>query len=85
MITQSAKHSPALTDRVYSKESFVAEYASILNQSTQLSPTDFDVLLLYLSRDTGAIAYDGQVCTAVFWRIQKAADYIPDNKIQKSK
>lgn len=85
VITQSAKHSSALTDRVYSKESFVAEYASILSQNTQLSPTDFDVLLLYLSRDTDAIAYDGQVCTAIFWRIQKAADYIPDNKIQKSK
>lgn len=48
-------------DLIYSRESFVEEFAAILNDATELSDTDFDVLLLYLSRDSGAIAYDGRV------------------------
>lgn len=48
-------------DLIYSKESFVEEFAAILNDATELSDADFDVLLLYLSRDSGAIAYDGKV------------------------
>lgn len=48
-------------DLIYSKESFVGEFAGILNDATELSDADFDVLLLYLSRDSGAIAYDGKV------------------------
>ncbi|OQE04385.1 hypothetical protein PENVUL_c033G09580 [Penicillium vulpinum] len=47
-------------DLIYSRESFIEEFSSILNDSTELSDTDFDVLLLYLSRDSGAIAYDGK-------------------------
>ncbi|KAF3019206.1 hypothetical protein E8E15_008339 [Penicillium rubens] len=47
-------------DLIYSRESFVEEFAAILNDATELSDTDFDVLLLYLSRDSGAIAYDGR-------------------------
>jgi charged multivesicular body protein 7 len=54
--------SPSDTDLVYSKESFVNEFGTILNHESELSETDFDVLLLYLSRDSGAIAYDGKVC-----------------------
>ena len=49
-------------DLIYSKESFVEEYATILHDASELSDSDFDVLLLYLSRDCGAIAYDGKVC-----------------------
>jgi len=37
------------------------EYAGILDAGVDLSETDFDVLLLYLSRDSGSIAYDGKV------------------------
>jgi charged multivesicular body protein 7 len=48
-------------DLIYSRESFVEDFAAILNDATELSDTDFDVLLLYLSRDSGAIAYDGRV------------------------
>lgn len=47
-------------DLIYSRESFVEEFAAILNDATELSDADFDVLLLYLSRDSGAIAYDGK-------------------------
>ena len=54
--------SPSNTDLIYSKESFVNEFGTILNQESELSEADFDVLLLYLSRDSGAIAYDGKVC-----------------------
>jgi charged multivesicular body protein 7 len=39
----------------------VEEYATVLSDATELSDQDFDVLLLYLSRDSGAIAYDGKV------------------------
>ena len=38
------------------------EFAGILDEGTELSEDDFDVLLLYLSRDSGSIAYDGKVC-----------------------
>lgn len=48
-------------DLIYSKESFVENFATILHASTELSDADFDVLLLYMSRDCGAIAYDGKV------------------------
>ncbi|KAJ5709806.1 hypothetical protein N7493_010097 [Penicillium malachiteum] len=47
-------------DLIYSKESFIEDYATILHDATELSDSDFDVLLLYLSRDCGAIAYDGR-------------------------
>ncbi|KAF9253475.1 hypothetical protein DTO013E5_136 [Penicillium roqueforti] len=47
-------------DLIYSREMFVEEFAAILNEATELSDADFDVLLLYLSRDSSAIAYDGK-------------------------
>ncbi|GLI74139.1 hypothetical protein PoHVEF18_002373 [Penicillium ochrochloron] len=47
-------------DLIYSKDSFIEEFASILHDATELSDSDFDILLLYLSRDSGAIAYDGR-------------------------
>ncbi|KAJ5457927.1 hypothetical protein N7475_009315 [Penicillium sp. IBT 31633x] len=47
-------------DLIYSKESFVEEFAGILNDATELSDADFDVLLLCLSRDRNDIAYDGR-------------------------
>ncbi|KAJ5900710.1 uncharacterized protein N7473_004780 [Penicillium subrubescens] len=47
-------------DLIYSKDSFIEEFASILHDATELSDSDFDILLLYLSRDSSAIAYDGK-------------------------
>lgn len=39
----------------------MGEFGTALNEDTELSDTDFDVLLLYLSRDSNAILYDGRV------------------------
>ncbi|KAJ5770286.1 uncharacterized protein N7511_002337 [Penicillium nucicola] len=50
---------PSKLDLICSKESFVEVFSGILNDATELSDADFDVLLLYLSRDSGDIAYDG--------------------------
>ncbi|PLN79127.1 SNF7 family protein [Aspergillus taichungensis] len=52
--------SPSRTDLVYSKESFKAAFDTALSEESELSDADFDLLLLYLSRDCGAIAYDGK-------------------------
>lgn len=49
-------------DLVYSKEGFMEEFAAKLDGEAEFSESDFDVLLLYLSRDSGSIAYDGKVC-----------------------
>lgn len=61
MVKQALDASSSKTDLVYSKEGFISDFATVLNQDTELSAADFDVLLLYLSRDCGAIAYDGRV------------------------
>ncbi|OJJ51250.1 hypothetical protein ASPZODRAFT_55735 [Penicilliopsis zonata CBS 506.65] len=60
-ITKEAlSRSSSKIDLIYSKEGFINEFKSILDGESSLSDLDFDVLLLYLSRDTGAIAYDGK-------------------------
>lgn len=59
---KQALSQPSKMDLVYSKEGFMNSFATVLNEETELSGADFDVLLLYLSRDCGAIAYDGRVC-----------------------
>lgn len=48
-------------DRIYAKEQFCEEFATVLDSAAELSDADFDVLLVYLSRDSKAIVYDGQV------------------------
>lgn len=48
-------------DRIYAREQFCEAFATVLDSSAELSDSDFDVLLVYLSRDSKAIAYDGQV------------------------
>ncbi|GAB1210431.1 hypothetical protein APSETT445_009223 [Aspergillus pseudonomiae] len=60
IVKQVMGQSPSNADLIYSKESFVNEFGTILNHDSELSEADFDVLLLYLSRDSGAIAYDGK-------------------------
>lgn len=70
-------------DLIYSKESFVEEYAAILHDATELSDSDFDVLLLYLSRDCGAIAYDGRVCGTIYMSLS-GINANPDNRQSSS-
>ncbi|KAJ5525102.1 hypothetical protein N7494_011752 [Penicillium frequentans] len=60
VIKKATSGRPSKLDLILSKESFVEEYSTILHDATELSDSDFDVLLLYLSRDCGAIAYDGR-------------------------
>ncbi|KAL3444941.1 Snf7-domain-containing protein [Aspergillus insuetus] len=51
---------PSRTELIYTRDGFIESFATILDEESQLSGADFDVLLLYLSRDKGAIAYDGK-------------------------
>ncbi|KKK22778.1 hypothetical protein AOCH_005508 [Aspergillus ochraceoroseus] len=51
---------PSKAELIYSRESFVESFATILDDGSALSNPDFDILLLYLSRDKAAIAYDGK-------------------------
>ncbi|PWY70672.1 SNF7 family protein [Aspergillus eucalypticola CBS 122712] len=60
VVKNATANSPSKTDLVYSKESFVNEFAGVLDEGSRLSDVDMDVLLLYMSRDSGAIAYDGK-------------------------
>lgn len=61
VVKRALSRSSSKIDLIYSKESFANEFGNVLSRESQLSATDFDVLLLYLSRDVGAIAYDGEV------------------------
>ncbi|GES60027.1 SNF7 family protein [Aspergillus terreus] len=60
VVKQVMGQKPSKTDLIYSKESFVNAFAAIFGGQSELSDADFDVLLLYLSRESGAIAYDGK-------------------------
>ncbi|KAJ5894692.1 hypothetical protein N7495_006383 [Penicillium taxi] len=59
-IKKAMAGNPSKLDLICSKESFTENFATILHDATELSSSDFDVLLLYLSRDCGVIAYDGK-------------------------
>ncbi|KAL6231132.1 hypothetical protein BDW75DRAFT_51725 [Aspergillus navahoensis] len=52
--------SSSKTDLVFSKESFMETFGTVLDENSELSDSDFDILFLHLSRDKGAIAYDGK-------------------------
>ncbi|RMJ22610.1 Snf7 family [Aspergillus sp. HF37] len=60
VVKQAVGTGSSKMDLVYSKEGFIHDFATVLNEHSELSAADFDVLLLYLSRDCGAIAYDGR-------------------------
>ncbi|KAL2011291.1 hypothetical protein VTN00DRAFT_4009 [Thermoascus crustaceus] len=60
VVKEALGRSSSKVDLIYSKESFMGEFGTALNEDTELSDTDFDVLLLYLSRDSNAILYDGR-------------------------
>lgn len=64
VVKKATSSNSSKLDLIYSKDSFIEEFASILHDATELSDSDFDILLLYLSRDSGAIVYDGKVCTS---------------------
>lgn len=49
------------TDRIYSKDLFRDEFGTILNGDGVFSESDLGVLLAFLAREKGAIAYDGEV------------------------
>lgn len=61
-------------DLILSKEQFAEKFAGVLNDSTELSDSDLEVLLIYLSRDSGAIAYDGNVSRHYYVSVSRFAD-----------
>ncbi|QKX57881.1 uncharacterized protein TRUGW13939_05001 [Talaromyces rugulosus] len=60
VIDQAASHDCSSLDRIYSKEKFAERFGKVLGQDAELSDNDIDMLLIYLSRDINAIAYDGK-------------------------
>ncbi|KAJ5690628.1 hypothetical protein N7462_005020 [Penicillium macrosclerotiorum] len=60
VVKKATGGNPTKLDLIFTKESFVEEFATILHAATELSDGDFDILLVFLSRDSGAIAYDGK-------------------------
>ncbi|EAW14521.1 putative vacuolar sorting protein SNF7 family protein [Aspergillus clavatus NRRL 1] len=60
IVKQAISGTPNKMDLVYSKGRFIADFGTVFTKDSELSNADFDVLLLYLSRDIGAIAYDGR-------------------------
>lgn len=74
-------------DRIYSKERFVNEFSTVLDGSTELSDNDIEALLIYLSRDTNDISYDGKVYSLLnYFEISKtrksSSIYILTNHLQ---
>ncbi|KAJ5488675.1 hypothetical protein N7539_003565 [Penicillium diatomitis] len=78
IVKKATTNSISQLDQIYSKQSFIEEFASVLHDATELSDSDFDVLLLYLSRDSNAIAYDGK--TIKFKPKDKTAEITPEDK-----
>ena len=72
-------------DRIYSKETFTKEFAHLFSNETELSDTDFDVLLTFLSRDQCAIVYDGNVSNVILTQYSSgvSANRYPGNQVQK--
>ncbi|KAI9730410.1 MAG: hypothetical protein M1834_005920 [Cirrosporium novae-zelandiae] len=58
------------TDRVLSKDLFIKQYSKVLGEEHTLSESDINVLLLFLARDKGSIAYDGR--TIKFKRLDES-------------
>lgn len=61
-VEKAISHKTSNTDRIYSKEMFTKEFANLFGEKHELSTTDFEVLLKFLSRDQSSILYDGKVC-----------------------
>lgn len=90
VVKLATSNSSSKVDLVYSKEGFMEEFAAKLDGEAEFSESDFDVLLLYLSRDSGSIAYDGKVCykATVYAfvhenaKMERSANYRPDDQVQ---
>lgn len=61
LMAGAAGYHKTAVDRLYSKEMFMERFSHILGAETKLSPTDLEVLLIFLSRDQEKILYDGKV------------------------
>lgn len=48
------------TERIYSRKLFRKEFANVLEAQNPMSEADVDILLKFLMRDKGTLAYDGQ-------------------------
>jgi charged multivesicular body protein 7 len=48
------------TDRIYSKRLFHQTFANVLGGKNLMTAADMDVLLSFMARDKGMLAYDGQ-------------------------
>ncbi|TVY18641.1 Uncharacterized protein LARI1_G002879 [Lachnellula arida] len=48
------------TDRIYSKAAFREEFGDVLGNERGLSESDFEVILRFLGRDKGLVAWDGE-------------------------
>lgn len=48
------------TDRIYSKKLFYEAFANVLGGKNQMTAADIEVLLKFMARDKGLLAYDGQ-------------------------
>lgn len=57
------------------------KFGTVLDQQTELSDTDFEVLLLHLSRDKGAIAFDGKVVIVYYSPNMTQANYMLDDQV----
>nr|KMM72087.1 hypothetical protein CPAG_08386 [Coccidioides posadasii RMSCC 3488] len=57
---EASAHHQSGIDRIYSKELFRARFSYLIGANAELSPTDLEVLLIFLSRDRGSILYDGE-------------------------
>jgi charged multivesicular body protein 7 len=64
VIDQAASRDCSSLDRIYSKEKFAERFGKVIGQDAELSDNDIDMLLIYLSRDINAIAYNGKVTLA---------------------
>ncbi|EEP80016.1 predicted protein [Uncinocarpus reesii 1704] len=60
LMRETLAHHHSVVDRIYSKKLFRVQFGHVLGGNTELSPTDLDVLLTFLSRDQNSILYDGE-------------------------
>lgn len=65
-------------ERTFSKAHFYQTFNNQLLDGKHLSPTDMDVLLLFLSRDKSAIAYDGTT-VKILASDQEPTDITPED------
>ncbi|KKA28297.1 hypothetical protein TD95_003013 [Thielaviopsis punctulata] len=47
-------------ERIFTKDKFIQQFATEIIENTRLSYADMEALLVFASRDKGAIAYDGK-------------------------